>query len=151
MRRRILLVLVTIPLLMASDPDFTGRWRLNSARSGQNRLPEPAAASLEIEHHGNVIRCSTGSGQSAAPASAFSFTTDRKESRYKIGESTRSTVVKWEGDVLIINTIVNGRGPSYTVMDRWRLSRDGRTLKIERTVESLNGEEEGTLVYDRAD
>ncbi|HZU24461.1 MAG TPA: hypothetical protein VFA04_03010 [Bryobacteraceae bacterium] len=151
MRGRILLFFATVSLLLAADPNFTGEWKLNPARSGRNNLPEPAAASLTIEHHGNTIKCSTGSDHAAAPAAAFSFTTDRKESRYRIGESSRSTIVKWEGDVLIINTIVNGRGPSYTVMDRWKLSRDGRTLKIERTVESVNGEAEGNLVYDRVD
>jgi hypothetical protein len=151
MTRRTLLFFVTVPLLLASDPDFTGKWSLNQSRTGRNNLPEPAAASLKIEHHGNVIRCSIGSDNAAPAAGAFSFTTDRRESRYKIGESSRSTVVKWEGDVLIINTIVNGRGPSYTVMDRWKLGRDGRTLKIERTVENVNGESEGALFYDRVD
>jgi hypothetical protein len=42
-------------------------------------------------------------------------------------------------------------GPhSYTVMDRWRLSRDGNQLNIQRQVMNGPREEEGYLIYRRA-
>jgi|SRR5579884_599935 len=148
MRRIILLLWMAAALSWAADPDFTGKWRLNSARSDRSSLSEPAAAVLNIAHKANQIRVTSGEA-SAAPAMSWSFTTDRKESRYRIGESSRSTVVKWEGDSLLINTLVNGRTRSYTVMDRWKLSRDGRTLKVERQIESPGGETEATFIYDR--
>lgn len=144
MNTRILLCFAATTLVFATDPDFSGKWRLNESLSSRGRLAEPAVALLTVEHQGNQVRCAA-----AEKRLSWSFTTDRKESRYRLGETSRSTVVKWEGDALLVNTIVNGRGPSYTVMDRWRLSRDGRTLKIERAIESVTGESEGTLVYDR--
>ena len=36
-------------------------------------------------------------------------------------------------------------------ISRWKLSRDGRTLRIEREIESLGGESEGTFIYERRD
>jgi len=148
MRRIFLLLWTAAALSWAADPDFTGKWRLDPARSDRNSQMEPAAALLNIDHHGREIRVTSGEA-SPAPVMSWSFTTDRKESRYRIGESSRSTVVKWEGDSLLINTIVNGHGPSYTVMDRWKLSRNGRTLRIERQIESPHGESESTFIYER--
>lgn len=148
--RFIVLLAATSLLVFAGDPDFSGTWKLNSSRSARNTLSEPAAGVLNIEHKGNQIRCTATSGADLPPMS-WSFTTDRKETKYRIGTTSRNTAVKWEGDVLLINTIVNGRDRSYTVMDRWKLSRDGRTLKIEREIESAGGETEGTFIYERQD
>lgn len=58
-------------------------------------------------------------------------------------------MVKWEGDALLVNSIVNRADRSYTVMDRWKLSRDGNILKIERQIENLSGESESILIYER--
>jgi type IV secretion system protein VirB10 len=57
-------------------------------------------------------------------------------------------VVKWEGAALLINTLVSGPH-SFTVMDRWRLSRDGNQLNIQRQVMNGPREEEGYLIYRR--
>jgi hypothetical protein len=59
--------------------------------------------------------------------------------------------LKWEGNALLVNTLVSSRDRSYTVMDRWKMSKDGRTLTIRRQVESLNGESEALLVYEKQD
>ena len=40
-------------------------------------------------------------------------------------------------------------GPqNYTIMERWKPSRDGRTLTVRRTVVRLSGESESLLVYE---
>ena len=48
-----------------------------------------------------------------------------------------------------MNTLVNSRDRSYTVMDRWKMSKDGKTLTIRRQIESLSGESEALLVYEK--
>jgi type IV secretion system protein VirB10 len=57
-----------------------------------------------------------------------------------------NTAVKWEGAALLINTLVSGKR-DYTVMDRWRLSRDHATLNITRQVVISGSQLEATLVY----
>jgi hypothetical protein len=76
------------------------------------------------------------------------FTKERKETRATTGRVERRSIPKWEGEALLINTIVNGaNGTSYTQMDRWRLSRDGQILRIRRQFVNMHGETESELVY----
>jgi type IV secretion system protein VirB10 len=58
-----------------------------------------------------------------------------------------NTMTKWEGSVLLVNTLVSGP-ENYTVMERWRRSRDGNTLTIRRNIVRLSGESESVLVYE---
>jgi hypothetical protein len=133
----------------AGDPDYSGEWKLNSTLSSVGRLPEPPAATLIIVQKGVRIHC-TAAGGDDAPAS-WDYTTDHKEAKYRIGNTSRSSILKWEGNALLVNTLVNTRDKSYSVMDRWKISRDGGTLTIRRQIETLNGEAEATLVYQKQD
>jgi hypothetical protein len=79
-----------------------------------------------------------------------SYTIDRKESRHQSAGATRSSVAKWEGDTVVLNTIVmKDGGGQYTEMDRWTLSRDKNTLRIRRQIVSLQDQKESVLVYRR--
>jgi len=126
----------------AADPDrdFSGKWVLDPAASRVGALggAEPA---LSISQSEAGILCSTGSAQ-------WSYALDGSEARKRIGEELRSSIAKWEGAALLINTQVSGP-PDYTVMDRWQLSRDRNTLTIARQIVRATGQVEGTLVFRR--
>ncbi len=126
----------------AVDPnrDFSGSWVLDPAtsRTGDFGATE---TSLQISQSEVGILCSAGPAR-------WSYALDGSETRKRIGEETRNSVAKWEGEVLLINTLVSG--PSdYTVMDRWRLSRDRSSLTIARQIVRASGQVEGTLVFVR--
>jgi len=150
MRKRMALLLLLFVPLFAADPDYSGIWKLNAARSELQSMNEPAAVTLRIEHRGVKIHCTALPSEGSTPVS-WDYTTDQKEARYKVGDTSRNSRLKWEGDALLVNTLVNGRDRSYTVMDRWKMSRDGKTLTIRRQVESLGGESEALLVYEKQD
>ena len=57
-----------------------------------------------------------------------------------------SSLSKWEGPALLINTLVSGP-QHYVVMERWELSRDKTVLTITRTIQRGSSETEATLVY----
>ncbi len=126
--------------------DFSGSWRLRSARTDIGSLPEQPAANLEIDQRGGVVRC-TASTPGHAPVS-WQFTLDGKDTKSKSGAVTLSTASKWEGAALLVNTIVNGASSGYTQMDRWRLSREGATLTIHREIIRRLGGAEAVLVYE---
>ncbi len=134
----------------ASDPDYSGQWKLNSTLSVVGSLPEPPASTLIIVEKGARIHCTSVPRDGAAPAS-WDYTTDHREAKYKIGDTSRSSILKWEGTALLVNTLVNTRDRSYSVMDRWKISRDGRTLTIRRQIEGMLGEAEATLIYQKQD
>ncbi len=147
--KTVLLALVAGVAAAAADPDFTGHWTLNEERSTIRNLPTGPCKAMRIEHkEGKLI--STGIFPPCSTPHPPLFTAERKETRSSSGDTETSTVLKWEGDALLFNTIVNGRhGTMHTQMDRWRISRDGKTLQIRREVVSRSGEIESELVYER--
>ncbi|MGD0616216.1 MAG: hypothetical protein ABSB67_00990 [Bryobacteraceae bacterium] len=116
MQMRLVLLLLLVAPLFAADPDYSGIWRLNAARSELQSMNEPAAVTLRIEHRGVKIHCTALPSEGTTPVS-WDYTTDQKEARYKIGDTSRNSRLKWEGDALLVNTLVNARDRSYTVMD----------------------------------
>jgi type IV secretion system protein VirB10 len=128
--------------LGASDPhqDFSGNWVLDTANSDVASLGK-VESNLNVAQGGGGILCSTGTEQ-------WSYTLDGSETRKQIGEESRSSVAKWEGSALLVNTQVTGLR-HHTVMDRWELSRSHNTLTITRQVVRADSEAEGTLVFRR--
>jgi type IV secretion system protein VirB10 len=127
---------------LASGQDFSGTWKLKSQHVEAGALPEAPAAAIEIEQHDRAIECAAGSAR-------WSFSTDGKEVRARIGRRSLNTVAKWEGSALLVNTIVNDPARNYTQMDRWTISRDHRVLTVSREI--AGRDVEATLVYERAD
>lgn len=128
--------------LRAGDPDgdFSGKWVLDPAASDIRSLGQ-VESSLAISQGDAGILCSTGSLR-------WSYALDGSETRKRVGDESWNSVVKWEGDALLVNTLVSGPR-DYTVMDRWTLSHDRSTLTITRQVVRASGEVDGSLVFRR--
>lgn len=135
-----LLAVLPVGLLAAAedpDRDFSGNWTLE--RQTGNTFGVPPGALLAIAQHGSTIRCSES-------GASWSFRIGGEESKYRIRDSSMNTLTKWEGSVLLINTLVSGP-KRYAIMDRWKLSRDHATLTIKRTAQAGASESEMTLLY----
>jgi hypothetical protein len=134
--------------LAAINPerDFSGRWVLDARPGGFRALPVEPEPLLVVVQREMTFQCSTAVAGGAALE--WAFMADGRESRYSIGGESRNTLAKWEGAALLINTLVSGP-QDYTVMDRWKLSRDRATLTVERHVVRASGESEAVLVYHR--
>lgn len=144
-----LFVLVAAALNAADDPNFSGKWRLLERESRIDSKQEMAPQTMEVNHSGVVVECRVFRGVASAPEK-WSFTTDGKERVLK-AEMTRNAVAKWEGAALLINTIVVARDSQRVEMDRWTLSRDKNTLRIQRQINTRGRETESTLHYERAE
>src|SRR3712207_3936347 len=104
--------LVLSGTVIAADPPFTGKWQLDEGKSELRGLPEKPPSSLTLDLQGSAMACEDAVGK-------CSFTIDRKESRVQDAEGSRSRVAKWEGDAIILNTIVLKRGGQHSEVDRW--------------------------------
>jgi type IV secretion system protein VirB10 len=131
-------IFLLVAPISAADPDrdFSGKWTLDTGSSRVQGLDIPAEPVFTVVQQETAIHCSTNA----------SYALDGSETKYRVGGSTYSSAVKWEGNALLINTLVSGP-LDYTVMDRWRLSRDHATLTIARQVMRGTLETEGVLVY----
>lgn len=123
-----------------ADRDFSGEWRLNEKESVIRYLPFPANSSVRIEQTGNTIQCTCDGGVTY---------TIGETAKHAVAQTELRSVTKWEGNVLLVNTLANS-SPPYSLMDRWKLSRDRRTLSIRRQYMTATGELESTLIYERA-
>lgn len=145
--RVVILVCAAVGALSAqSDRDFSGLWKLNLSRSEIHDMPAPPDPLLRVEQNEAVLTLRSSS-QEAGPSRTSAYPLDGGAEKRKAGDSQTSTATKWEGSALLVNTIVSGP-QSYTVMERWRRSRDGGTLTIKRTIVRSSGESESTLVYE---
>ena len=94
--------------------DFTGNWILDFGRSSVRALGAEPESFLTLTQTETAIRCATDIDGAGA---TWSYRLDGSESRYKVGGQTRNSVLKWEGDALLINTLVSG-AENYTIMER---------------------------------
>ena len=123
-----------------ADRDFSGRWLLDQNASNIAALGQ-VETNLTVSQAAGRMECSAGMAQ-------WSYALDGSETRKQIGEETRSSIAKWEGAALLVNTQVSGP-MNYTVMDRWEIARSHNTLTIARQVIRADGAVEGTLVFRR--
>jgi hypothetical protein len=132
---------LTLPLRAAdSNRDFSGRWLLDQSASNTASLGQ-VETNLNVSEAAGSILCSSGMAQ-------WSYALNGSETRKQMGEELRSSIAKWEGSALLVNTQVSGP-QNYTVMDRWEIARSHNTLTITRQVIRADGEVEGTLVFRR--
>ncbi|HEX3744605.1 MAG TPA: hypothetical protein VHW09_11770 [Bryobacteraceae bacterium] len=141
-----LLVSLSLASAAGADRDFSGKWMLNADHSDMRHLGGDIYPSMVIDQSSTIHCTATTSGGQTVD---WTYRLDGEDSKYKIGGESRNSAVKWEGASLLVNTLVDGPR-SYTVMDRWSLSRDGSQLNIQRQIERGGIQDQGYLIYRRA-
>ena len=144
-----ILTLAALPAL--AKPNFTGDWKLNTSKSTFGEMPAPDSMTYKITHADPKLSTAVKqSGQMGEFEMQASYTTDGKEcSNQGFGGSTAKSVVKWDGDTLVIETKGQFGDNEFTMTQKWTLSADGKTLNIVQTFKSAMGEGEQKLVFDK--
>lgn len=148
MRRFTFITSAALVIGVLSGQELSGTWSLNLSRSDIRSLPTPPDPILKIQQRDRVLTVS-GATNETGPLTTFEYPLDGSEKKQRVGESTWSTRTKWEGAALLVNTLVSGP-QNYSIMERWRSSRDGSTLTIKRTIVRMAGETESMLIYENA-
>jgi type IV secretion system protein VirB10 len=138
-------VSLTVASAADSDRDFSGKWLFHADHSDMHALPGDAYPVLVIEQK-SAIRCTATTA--AGGLVTWTYRLDGEDSKYQVGAESMNSAVKWEGAALLIDTLVNG-AQSYTIMDRWTLSRDRTQLNIQRQIVRGPQQSEGYLIYRR--
>ena len=126
-----------------SDHDFSGRWNLDRNASDLRALSLETYEFLAVEQNAQ-IHCTAIDARGASIQWTYFLNGD--ESKYQAGAESMNSVAKWEGNALLVNTLVSGP-QNYAVMDRWTLSRDRRQLTIQRQISHGVIQVEGRMVY----
>ncbi len=134
----------------AAKPDFSGTWKLNSAKSDFGPIPAPDKWERKVTHQDPSLKyTTTQAGQQGEMTTDTAFTTDGKETTNKMFGQDMKGAAKWDGDNLRIDQKGEFQGNEISIAETWALSPDGKVLTISRKINSPQGELEMKLVADK--
>jgi hypothetical protein len=142
--------LLALPAMAAAKPNFSGNWSMNAAKSDYGPIPAPEKFTREIDHsEPNLIIKSHQVGQQGEIRSEFKYTTDGKESVNQLRGSEVRGTARWEGDVLVIESKRNIQGMDISQTDKWKMAEDGKSMKIESSIRTPQGDLELSVTFDK--
>jgi hypothetical protein len=135
-------------MTIEARPDLSGDWVLNREACALSAGASAVrSATLRIEHHDPVIRCSARFVFD--DTNAFKFTTERTATE---ADSTPAEdgSARWDGDGLVFTDYMGDAPDLVTMTWRYEIVGDGRRL---RGVERMRGggrDQDNVWVFDRA-
>ena len=151
--RRLLLALALVALVALPAmalPNFTGTWKMNSSKSDFGPMPPPSSAVSEVKHdEPNLSVHMKQSSDMGEFDTTSTYTTDGKECSNKFMDSTMKSTVKWDGNVLVIDSKGDFGGNEFTLKARWTLAEDGKTITINQHMVSPMGELDMKMVMEK--
>src|SRR5579863_7588203 len=98
--------------LAADKPNFSGDWKLNSAKSNMGPVPPPTSYVRKVTHAEPSITIEdTQTGTALGDQhDTRTYTTDGKEIAYQANGADVKSVLTWDGDALQINSKASVQG-----------------------------------------
>jgi len=149
--RRTLVLTAVIAVVAAgaaraqSVPNLSGTWVLDMSKSDFG--PAPAMARTEVIDHQEpklVIKRTLDGTQAT-----LTYAVDGKRYENSIGGTNAASTLAWDGPVLVMTTEVESPNGPATIVDRFSLSADGKTLTIDRSISVQQGTFGQTLVLSK--
>jgi hypothetical protein len=133
-----------------SQPNFSGTWKLNVAKSDFGMMPAPENRTDVIAHTADGIQDKVSAkNQQGQQDFTVNFKTDGTESANKAGERDVKMSAKWDGPVLVVTTKLDVQGTEIVIQAKWTLSEDGATLSQAAHVTTPMGEMDQKAVYEK--
>jgi hypothetical protein len=133
-----------------SRPNFSGIWKLNTAKSDFGVMPGPDVRTDVIEHNDPNLKVSRKeNGPDGAREYVLVMTTDGKETINKLAGTDAALTATWEGAALVLNFKMKLQDQDIAVHQIATLSPDGKTLTNKSHVVMSLGEMDQTEVYDK--
>jgi hypothetical protein len=125
-----LLTLAAAGLSVAADqPDFSGNWKMDSAKSDFGGAPPPDSFTRKIEQAGSsLILTDQQTSAQGDDKAVRKYSTDGKETTYHWMGNDVKSAAHWDGNTIVIVGKVDASGTEIVVNSRLSLSADGKTL-----------------------
>ena len=145
------IVLSASTLFAQSKPNFSGEWTLAPAKSDFGMMPAPSSAVQKVTHNEPQLKVlSTQTSDMGTMTTDSTYTTDGKECVNKGPmESEVKSTLKWDGQVLVIESKLDFGGNAVAITNRWALSEDGKTLTVNMHFASSMGEGDAKMVFEK--
>jgi hypothetical protein len=135
---------------LCAQPNFSGEWKMNAAKSNFAPLPQPDRLVRKIVQHDSHLKIKTTQfGQQREIVTDLAYTTDGAECKNIIRGQQFTGNARWDGDTLSIESKRTVQGMEIVQTERWTLSTDGRTMTIANNVETPQGAFDITIVLEK--
>jgi len=135
---------------VSAKPNFTGEWKMNSAKSKFASLPPPERLVRKIGQNGDQLKIKTTQfGQQREIVTELSYTTDGAPCKNVIRGQEFTGAASWDGDTLVVESKREVQGMEIVQRESWTLSPDGQTLTIANNVQTPQGAFVITIVLDK--
>ncbi len=135
--------------LSAEDkPDFTGKWKLDTAKSDFGMAPPTESETRAIEHKDPKLKVATATkGAQGERSFENNYTTDGKESTNTQGTRETKTIVKWEDKKIVMTWKVDFQGQELNIKEAWELGEGGKGMTVNREYKTAAFETAQKLVF----
>jgi hypothetical protein len=134
----------------AAEPNLSGEWKLNLAKSDYGKFPTPSSVTRKIDHTGSkLVFTTTQKGAQGEVTSKLAYTTDGSESVNEVAGGQSKGTAQWIGGMLIIESSREFQGVTLKQKEIWRLSSDDKVLTIDSHVSIPNGEFDVKQIFDK--
>ncbi len=137
----------------ADKPDFTGKWKMDAAKSDFGAFPGPDSQTNVIDHKDPKIKINTTAKGGPQGDRTFerNYTTDGKESTNTQGAQEIKTVVTWDGNNLVLKSKLGFQGSPVEINETYTLAAGGKSLTITRELKSSQGEITQKVLFTKED
>ncbi len=143
-------IVLACTMIAQAKPNFSGRWKMNASQSEFGAITLPSSLVLQITHNDPDLKViTTQAGEMGDFEIELSYTTDGRECVNRVRDIERKSTVRWDGDTLVIESRMDLGGNAVTVIEKWNLSADGKTLTSTRLLKGPEGETTVKTVMDR--
>ena len=139
---------LTSPVSAQAKPNFSGTWTMVPDKSSFGMMPTPSAMTRTITHTEPTLKVVTVQTIPGQPDTNIQtvYTTDGKPAQNTVSGNPMTTVGKWEGSTLVLNSTMSYQGANVTIEDRYSLSDAGKTLTVARKIATPDGSTDVTVV-----
>ncbi len=133
-----------------SQPNLSGTWKLDTAKSSFGQMPPPASQVDTITDDGSSIKVAVDQKGGAMGDTAYteSLTTDGKSATWPgMGGTQVTGTAQWNGNALVVDAKTSFQGSDVKIKDTYTLSADGSTLTDVTHIESGMGNFDTTSVF----
>lgn len=116
-------------------PNLSGTWVLQVDKSDFGPIPAPTSRTDVVDHQEPKLTIKRTLVQNGAEVVGnLVFGIDGKEYKNTMGPQELASTLKWDGEVLVVTTNTSMQGADVSLVDRYTLSADGKTLTQDRTI-----------------
>jgi hypothetical protein len=138
------LLALTISTAAQSQPNFSGTWTLDPAKSDFGPMPGPDSVVMVIDHKDPALKVNvTQKSQMGEASNDSTYSTDGKDNVNKMrspaGDQDVKSTTKWNGKMLATSRTIEAQGMSIGIDETWDLSADGKVLTINRNLNTPQG------------